>query len=188
MKAITNLTLAGLSLAAGVAGAVVAAPLFHHHQEPAGRLTAMWANDYATLSEMTNDADAVVLGRVTQTVPGRTVEFADGRPALPFTFVDVEVTQVLSGEAPAFVTIEQTGGSFLGKEIFFEDDGGAYQAGDEVLLFLQEQEGTGLYLVPHPAGRFSVESGRLLAALPDHPAAQALDYRSVKLARSLIGR
>jgi hypothetical protein len=186
MKPFKNHLPVVLSLGTGVAAAFLAAPLFHSHSPPDERLSAIWAHQYGSLTEMAGDVDAVVLGRVTQTIPGRTVEFADGRPALPFTFVDLEVTEVVRGQAPAYVTVEQTGGGFLGTEVYFEDDGGPYVYGQQVLLFLKEQEGTGFHYLAHPAGRFSVEDGRLLATLPDHPAAQALDRRSLEQAKGLI--
>ena len=186
MKAITNITLGGFSLAAGVVGAVLAAPLFHQHTDPTVRLSAMWANNYDSLTEMSADVDAIVLGKIVQTVPGRVVAFADGRSALPFTYVDVAVSEVLRGQAPGYLTVEQTGGNFLGQGLFFDDDGGSYAPDEKVLLFLKEQPGTGLYYVAHPAGRFTVKENRLRAAQPTHPAAQALDRRGLRVAKQLI--
>jgi hypothetical protein len=136
---------------------------------------------------MTADADAVVLARVEQTVLGRLVPTTDEH-VLPFTYVDLFVQRVVAGAADAHITLEQTGGQLDDRSVFASGDGGPYQRGETVLLFLKQQPDTGLYYLSHPKGRFLVEDGLLRSALPEDPVARTLDLRSVADVARLIRR
>jgi hypothetical protein len=165
----------------GAAAAVVVAP--HVHQPaPGARLAARWAHDYRSLDEITRDVDAVVLATVTAVRAGRTAK------TLPFTLVDMEVDSTIRGEAGEVITLEQTGGDLDGTPYMFNDDGGPYEIGEQVLLFLNRQPDTEYYYLVHPKGRFHVdaEDGSLAAVVPDDPVAAELNEKSVKSALRLL--
>jgi len=174
------------SVAAGVLAAVLIAPLFHTHGDPGGRIVPMWAHAYATLQDMTVDADTVVLATVTGTRPGRVVSVGGGASLLPFTLIDLTVDETVRGQASEVLTVEQTGGILDGLTAYMEDDGGPYRVGDEVLLFLKAQPGTGYYYVSHPKGRFTVDGNTLRTKLPADAVAAELAGRDLDDALHLI--
>ncbi len=153
---------------------------------PSGiRMAAMWANSYSSLEEMRGAVDAVVLATVIRTYPGRTVLTSNGENVLPFTLVDLRVNEVLRGEVPAEITLEQTGGERDGL-VYFADDGGDYQVGAEQLLFLNRQPDTDYYYLASPQGRFHVNAGIMTAAVIDEPLAAELSHRDVASVRGII--
>ena len=175
MNAMNSLSLAGLAATVGVVSALLAAPLFHDHEDPRGRLSPMWAHNYATFDEMVADADAVVLATVVDRRPGRTVVTSRGAGVLPFTLVDLWVEGVIRGSAPPVTTVEQTGGGVGDVAFYLDHDGGAYHAGERVVLFLKAQPDTGYYYLSHPKGRFRVVDNVLHAVRRDDPVARVLD-------------
>jgi len=176
------------SVASGIVAAFLAAPLFHTHEDARSHVHAMWAHPYATLEQMRDDADAVVVGTVVQTIPGRIEFTSGGENVLPFPWVDVAVDELVLGQAPRVVTVEQTGGSMGDTSVYIEDDGGPYRVGEQVLLFLKEQPDTGLHYVSHPKGRFHVRGGVVEAVLHGDPVADGLNERSLRDAVALIRR
>jgi hypothetical protein len=106
----TRLSLIALaSILAGLAtGAVVARQLRPYVQEPR-RMSAVWADHYATLGAMVEDVDAIVLASVTSTQPGRVV--TGGARVLPFTLVNLQVGLAIQGDVGSSITVEQTGGA-----------------------------------------------------------------------------
>ncbi len=185
-KKIQFTALACVSVATGILGAVAAAPYLTSQEDARSRLSPMWAHNYHSLGEMVKDADAVVLGTVTATRPGRTVLTSNGAGTLPFTLVDVSVERALRGEVADVVTLEQTGGRVDDVAYDLDGDGGPYAAGDRVLLFLKAQPDGEYYYVAHPMGRFAVNDDGIAAVLHDHPVAQSLDRRSVEGAIQMI--
>ncbi len=186
MKHTKTLSLAGLSIAVGMVAAVLAAPLWHQHGDPVGIMHPMWAYNYDSLSEMSQDVDAVIVATVDGSRTGRTVATGADSNILPFTLVDLKVEEVLAGAAPKTVTVEQTGGGVGDRYFQFADDGGTYVPGTRVVLFLNAQPDTDYYYLAHPMGRFLVKGKRLHAVLDDDPVAQALDRRTLDQARRLI--
>lgn len=187
MKTFSTLSFSAAAIALGIGAAWLSSPVFHRHQDPRARFVPMWAHDYGSLPAMTGDSDAVVVARVEQTLLGRTVPTTDEH-VLPFTFVDLAVERVISGSAPAHITLEQTGGQLDDLSFFASGDGGPYAPGEKVLLFLKQQPDTGLYYLSHPKGRFVVEDGLLHAVLPEDPVARMLDLRPVAAIEKLIRR
>ena len=177
--------LAGFCIAGGVVAGVLAAPYLHVPSNP-GIMTAQWADNYPTVGAMARDVDAVVLATVEDTRPGRTVFMADGRDPLPFTLVDLAVERVIRGEVEDLITVEQTGGSVDDMAYYVDGDGGLYQHGERVLLFLNQQPDSGYYYLVNPQGRFGVVDNELYAVVPDDPAARSLDRRNVHGAMRMI--
>lgn len=181
-----NYAFAGLAVAAGIGAGVIAAPYMHVHSPGPGVLVPQWANNYQSLSAMSREVDAVVLAVVEDTRPGRTIFTSGGQNALPFTLVDLAVERVIRGEAEEFITLEQTGGTFDDAAFYVDGDGGEYEVGGRVLLFLNQQPETDYYYLAHPQGRFAVQDDELYAVAPDGPAARSLDRRNVQGAIRLI--
>lgn len=177
---------AGFVTAMGIVAGVFAAPLFHVHSPGSEMLRPQWAHNHGSLGAMARDVDAVVLGTVEDTRPGRTVFTADGRTPLPFTLVDLAVEKVIRGDAEAFITVEQTGGSVDDMAVYVDGDGGMYKIGEKVLLFLNRQPDTGLYYLVHPQGRYHVFNNQLQAVAPGSPAGLSLDQRGLRDALALI--
>ena len=176
--------LACSAAAAGLVAALLVAPRVRmQFSDPPG-MHAMWVDTYQTLGQMVNGVDAIVLGTVQGTRPGRVVPTGAGM--LPFTLVDLVVEQAIGGQVGGFITLEQTGGQSGDRSIFIDGDGGEYTPGGRVLLFLKRQPDTGFYYLVNPQGRFSVEQGTLNAVAPDDPLAQQLDTRLLEQAIGLI--
>ncbi len=172
--------LSAVVLAGGgvVMGAVVAPMLSPPPTSDGIRMAPMWANSYSSLDEMRRSVDAVVLTTVIGTRPGRTVRTSFGKNILPFTLVDLRVDEVLRGNAPARITLEQTGGARDGLA-YFASDGGSYDIGTQQLLFLKQQPDTDYYYLASPQGRFHVHAGVLTAAVADEPLAAQISNRNM---------
>lgn len=177
---------AGFVTMMGIVCGVFAAPLFHVHSPGPEMLRPQWAYNHRSLGEMARDVDAVVMATVDDIRPGRTVLMADGRTPLPFTLVDLNVERVLRGEVDDSLTLEQTGGSVGDMSYYVDGDGGPYEVGERVLLFVNQQSDTDLYYLVHPQGRYRVVDNQLLAVAPDSPAGRRLDGRGVGEAIGLI--
>lgn len=178
--------LAGAAMAGGLAAAFLVAPMFITAAQSPEAMRAVWAHSYRSLGQMAGDADAVVVARVEDTLPGRSVPRSDGSEPLPFTLAEMSVQTLVRGQAPDVITVEQTGGEIDGRIFYVDGDGGLYAPGQSVLLFLKEQPGTGYYYLSSPQGRFDVERGRLKAVSPGDPVSQFLDLLAVMDAVGLI--
>lgn len=78
---------------------------------PNGFIEASWPKGYSSLGDLRADADAVIIGNVAN------VSFQGPDPQdaqLPLTRYSVTVERVLSGTAPANLTLQQTGGVIQG--------------------------------------------------------------------------
>jgi len=109
--------------------------------------------------ELAQKSDYVVRGRVVAL--RNEIRVRDGRE-VPFTLVDVEVKQVIAGEAPERVTLSMLGGTTSdGSELRVEGVP-QFTVGDEDILFVQGN-GTNyypLYAVMH--GRYPVKFDKKL--------------------------
>jgi hypothetical protein len=148
-------------------------------------MAAMWANNYSSLGEMRGSVDAVVMTTVLRTRPGRTVMTSFGKNVLPFTLVDLRIDEVLRGDVPKRITLEQTGGARDGLA-YFANDGGDYEVGSKQLLFLNRQPDTNYFYLASPQGRFHVHADRLTAAVLDEPLAVEISGRNVASMRRAI--
>lgn len=178
--------LAGVAMAGGLAAAVLAAPYIHASFNSPDAMRAVWAHEYKSLGQMAHDADAVVVARVEETRPGRSVPRSDGSEPLPFTLAEMSVRTIVRGQAPERIVVEQTGGEAEGRTFHVDGDGGLYAPGQSVVLFLKKQPDTDFFYLSSPQGRFDVVRGKLRAVDPDDPVSQALDLRGVREAVGLI--
>jgi hypothetical protein len=177
---------ASVAVAAGVIAALLVAPMITSHVRKPPGMQAHWADHYVSLRDMVRDVDAIVFASVLGSRPGRVVSTSAGTAVLPFTLVDLRVERAIRGQVTGLITLEQTGGHDGTRAIYIDGDGGPYDRGEQVLLFLKRQPDTGYYYLVNPQGRFAVEKGRLLAASPDDHVAQRLDTRGVGEAIGLI--
>jgi len=172
--------LAGVAVAGGLAAALLVAPMFQAQAQSPDSMRAVWAHNYGSLGQMARDADAVVVARVEDTRPGRSVPRSDGSEPLPFTLAELRVQTVVRGRSPEVITVEQTGGDVEGRIFHVDGDGGLYAPGQSVLLFLKKQPDTGYYYLSSPQGRFDVVRGKVKAVSPDDPVSQSLDLQTVR--------
>ncbi len=178
--------LACSAIAAGVIAGVFAAPLLHVHSPGVEMLSPQWAHTYDSLDAMSVDVDAVVIATVDGTRPGRTVLTSNGTASLPFTLVDLSVEQVIRGKVADTITVEQTGGTVGDTALYIDGDGGMYQPGEKVLLFVNAQPDTGFYYLVHPQGRYHVINDQLFAVAPESPAGKSLDGQALRGAIGVI--
>lgn len=127
----------------------------------AGPSMGMPVENFTSLEEMFESADAVVVAEVTGETPGRTA--GEGDEALNFTDYTLDITQVLKGPADmATLKIEGvTGITSLGV---------SYQTDNTYLLFLRVREDlpSGYYREVSPQGVFTVgPDGQLVASVND---------------------
>lgn len=142
------------------------------HEAFGSRTDAVWMEVYQTPAEMARAVDAIVLARVAEVRPGRTA--GTGDEALPFQIVEIDVLRGLKGaKAGERVSLERAGNT----QVLLDHDGGAFERGATYLLFLKRQpEGPYYYQVNRQA-RYLVHEGRLWAADPDDPVAQAFESK-----------
>ena len=186
MKKTTFTILALVAVGAGLTAAWAVAPWFHTHSDP-GAIHAMWLDDYKSLGDMSARVDAVVVGTVETTRPGRVVTTRTGMD-LPFTLADVRVERVIRGSVGDLVTVEQTGGDLEGRTLHIDGDGGLYARGERVLLFLKRQEDSGYYYIASPQARYEIVDNRVRAAAPDDAVARQLDLQELPEAVRILSR
>ncbi len=164
--------------------------------QPAGPASsgAEWSERAGAVPELVRAADVVVLAEALAAPVAREVSQAlpqmnaDGTPVavvvdrMLFSDTVFAVREVLSGAAPAEITVMQTGG--VAPETGAVEgplDDPLFQAGEVVVLFLVDisddpiqAPGRALYRAVNPAGRFRVEgqSVRSFTLDPDLGAAQ----------------
>jgi hypothetical protein len=177
---------ASVAVAAGVVAALLVAPKIVSHVRKPPAMQAHWVDEYVSLRQMVRDVDAIVLASVLGSRPGRVIPTSAGRAVLPFTLVDLRVERAIRGQLTGLITLEQTGGHDGTRALYIDGDGGPYDRGQQVLLFLKRQPDTGYFYLVNPQGRFTVEKGRLLAVSPDDHVAQRLDTKGVAEAIGLI--
>lgn len=125
----------------------------------AARATVLIPIDFR---ELVSVSAAIVHGRVTDV----RAEWADGRRAVE-TFVTVEVSEYMKGSLGGTLTVHVPGGQ-IGRYRTIVVGAPAFHAGDEVVLFLREHNGS-LSIVGISQGAFRVvaeSSGRRLVTTP----------------------
>lgn len=134
---------------------------------------ASWAMSYGTLGDLAQDADAVVVGTVSDLS-------YDGRdpqdPTLPLRLYDIHVDRVIAGEAPGDIVVSQTGGTLDGKKYIVEGDP-LIAAGDRVVLYLQRVDSgpsKGHYFIlGGPQGRLAIGADDVVTRVGDSSVAIA---------------
>jgi hypothetical protein len=123
---------------------------------------------------MVQDADALVVAKVLSAKLGRVMFTSGGQNELPFTRVDLNVEQSIGGDVEGVITVEQTGGEGDTLRYYVDGEGGPYQVGGRVLLFLARQPDSVSYYVSHAKGRLNVTGGAVQSVNPDDTVAQML--------------
>ncbi len=152
--------------------------------DPGPRVKALWVYHANNASQMAKDVDAVAVAQHLGVRPGRTVFSTRGEAPLAFEqddFIVVRAFKGLRGGEPFAlerVATEQPDGPRA-----FDADGGAYESGQDYLLFLKKQKDTGLYYVVNDQARYGVDaSGRLRAIRHDARAAVSQQLAGRRLA------
>lgn len=151
------------SMAAVFAGALLLAGCASPLAQPPPRTTSLsqsWARAYPTLKDLTQSADAIVVGTVAKSAPAAAVD------GIPFTDATVAVKSWLKGTTPAAtITVRQTGGALKDSVVVAEGDA-IMQPGEEAMLFLQKNDDGTYVALSGPTGRLPV-SGMSVKKMPD---------------------
>ena len=158
------------SMAAVFAGALLLSGCASPQAQPPAKTTsisASWAKAYPTLKDLTQSADAIVVGTVEKSAPAAPVD------GIPFTDATVTVKSWLKGTKPAAaITVQQTGGALKDSVVVVEGDA-IMQPGEESMLFLQKND-VGTYVaLSGPTGRLPV-SGTSVKKMPDTTLTEAI--------------
>lgn len=150
-------------MAAVFAGALLLAGCASPQAQPPPRTTSLsqsWARAYPTLKDLTQSADAVVVGTVATSAPAVAVD------GIPFTDATVAVKSWLKGTTPAAtITVRQTGGALKDSVVVPEGDA-IMQPGEESMLFLQKNDDGTYVALAGPTGRLPV-SGASITKMPE---------------------
>jgi hypothetical protein len=129
-------------------------------------VSASWAKAYPTLQELTQDADAILVGRVEKSTPASAVD------GIPFTDATVAVKTWLKGkEAASTITVKQTGGAVPGASVSVVDP--LMQPGESSMLFLHKNDDGTYTALSGPTGRLLV-SGTAVTKMSDTSLAEAI--------------
>ncbi len=158
------------SMAAVFAGALLVGGCASPQAQPPPRTTSVsqsWAMAYPTLKDLTQSADAVVVGTVATSAPAAAVD------GIPFTDAAVAVKLWLKGIKPAAtITVRQTGGALKDSVVVAEGDA-IMQPGEESMLFLQKNDDGTYVALSGPTGRLPV-SGRSVTKMPESSLTEAI--------------
>jgi hypothetical protein len=162
------------SMVAVFAGALLLSGCASPQAQPPTKTTSVsesWAKAYPTLKDLTQSADAIVVGTVEKSAPAAPVD------GIPFTNATVAVKSWLKGTRPAAtITVRQTGG---GSVVVAEGDA-IMEPGEESMLFLQKNDDDTYVALSGPTGRLPV-SGTSVKKLPDTSLTEAIPENLPKL-------
>lgn len=132
---------------------------------------------YSSLSEMADEADAVVRGRFAGYGPSRTLGTDTPEDTVTYAAAEVEVVEVLRGEVPADALPVEFLVSAPADQVdaLIEEQQRALPEG-EVVLFLREKRGegeSGLYRVVNSNGLWTTIEGQLAVPMAEGPEAAA---------------
>jgi Matrixin len=118
-----------------------------------------WNIGYTNLTDMAQDADAIVVGHV-KTVAQRTV--VDGQPFTDFDYAVDDWVAAPRGDKdlPAAITIHQTGGIRDGQTVEVHGDP-LLASGEQGVLFLRRYAPGQYYILGGPTGRLISDGGQL---------------------------
>ena len=157
-------------MAAVFAGALVLSGCASPQAQPPAKTTsisASWAKAYPTLKDLTQSADAIVVGTVEKSAPAAPVD------GIPFTDATVTVKSWLKGTKPAAtITVQQTGGALKDSVVVVEGDA-IMQPGEESMLFLQKNDDGTYVALSGPTGRLPV-SDMSVKKMPDTTLTEAI--------------
>ena len=158
------------SMVAVFAGALLLSGCASPQAQPPTKTTSVsesWAKAYPTLKDLTQSADAIVVGTVEKSAPAASVD------GIPFTDATVAVKSWLKGTKPAAtITVRQTGGALKDAVVVAEGDA-IMQPGEESMLFLQKNDNGTYVTLSGPTGRLPV-SGTSVKKLPDTSLTEAI--------------
>jgi hypothetical protein len=139
------------------------------HDDPERLLThAAWVEVFDSPGKLALGVDAVVVATAIDVAPGRIAFSENGEDSLPFEVWHFEVAKGISGAYEGeVVSVERTGGlDHQGHKVYIDADGGAFELGQQYLLFLRRQEDGPYYYQVNHQGRYRVAGERLQAAAP----------------------
>ena len=126
-----------------------------------GIAQASWPIRYATIAEITKDADLIVVASVNNIVGTREMG-----PELITTQFELTIDDVIKGSSSSGskIIIQQTGGTVGEKSIRVSDDP-LLQNDIKYILFLREFEPQKYVIVGGPQGRFIIQNGRVYSMI-----------------------
>ena len=149
----------------------------HEPTVDVGPLMVAWRFKPTNLKAQVDYADLIVVARWSSTYPGRVAPAA----GLQFELVDVDIVQVLKGDAAVgqTLTVERVSGVDRAPGVLLFHDGGGFEPG-LYLLFLRRQQNTGFYTMFNDEARFEIhETSKRVATIGEGPVAAGLRDRSL---------
>lgn len=153
-KGFVLVALVGVAAVIGACGAGPHPEAPVHHQ-----VSTSWANALPSVSEMAQEADAVVIGRVVG-IAGSGTDPTSVKP-IPYTEFTFAVTQWLKNSGPSSITLKQTGGTDASGDVWTVDGDPLLQVGEQDVLFLQQFAAGEYFIVGGPTGRYNVSNGQV---------------------------
>ena len=111
------------------------------------------------ISEMTDRADIIVYGRVTNVTGGMTK--LDSKINVPISSIDLVVSDVWKGDETTKISFKSYGADIDGSS-FYSEEFPRFVVGDHVVLFLKHFT-KGLFPVAHIQGCYFVKNGQLVS-------------------------
>ena len=150
---------------------------------------ASWKDIFDTPAALAKGVDAIALVTAGSTEPSRSVAGDYDSSPVSFVLNHFIVNEALKGGLTpgAQITVEQTAerhgdGALVG----IDSDGGPYVGGQQYLVYLQRQAGTGYWYVVSFQGRYNIEAGRLVGVHAHDPVVQAIQFQTVAQALAAV--
>jgi hypothetical protein len=151
-----------------------------------GRSNTAWLYTTDNAGELARYADAVVVARLAVTYPGRVAFSSNGESSLAFELNDFLVVDAIKGKLGATITVERVSSIQNREPLLFDHDGGPYQLGQNVLLFLKKQKDSPFFYVVNDEARYTIGRGGRLHSRVERPLAASLEGKTLGQVRELL--
>lgn len=176
------------TVAVAIVGLSVSTVVGWNSHERGKTSDAAWAFMARNADELTQFADAVVIGKTMSSIPTRAVPSESGDHQMSFEAVEVEVIHSLKGSSPGSMLLVERAASIdeNGRQAPIDVDGGQFQAGSVNLLFLKLQGDGPFYYQINEQSRYELY-GRTLLGLDEHdPVAASFHGKTLEEAVAVV--
>ena len=141
-----------------------------------------WSKGYATLRELTLDSELIAIATVQESTPGQ-------EGAFPSTLFTMKIDTLLWGEPlDAAITVYMTGGTLADGALLQVTGDPLMKAGEQYLVFCQENRDGTYTVLGGPQGRFRCLDGKLTALYqPDKSLTIPRDSDADTVSAQIIG-
>ncbi len=182
----TKATALILAFALGLAGAYYgSAPVFEELLAQK-EIRASWKDHFATVEDLREGVDAIVVGEVVAMRPGRVVGDPSD-PDIEFTNVSLSVSHPLKGRTEREIVVEVTG-NLTGERVVFLDLP-RFELGQAYLLFLNRSAEADVWYVVNNQGGYHVarsDNDEFFVRAADPEDEVASEFDGLELSQALI--